>query len=256
MSAHCAVARYCPCCIAIVALLGFVSLAAAQDSASAPVSSPTMTARPWKGEIEAGLITANGNSKSESHRARLQLSYAAGPWKHGGSAETVRVSERGATTTEQYTASIKTTRSLSTRSYAFGTTRYEADRIAGYSPRVAESVGYGRRFLLSERLLFEAEAGPGGSHTWYTDGTRKSEAILRLALRAAWKIGVTSELSEDAFSELGEKNVHTESQTSFKSRINASFSLKMNVQIKHNTVVLADRHKTDTLTSVTLVYDL
>jgi putative salt-induced outer membrane protein len=212
--------------------------------------------RPWKGEAEAGIINATGNSRSESVRARIKLQYEPGQWRHALTGDFIRVAEQGITTTEQYNAAWKSDRALSRRSFVYGAARYETDRIAGYSPRVAESAGYGRKFPFSDRLRLEAEAGAGGRHTWATDGTRKSEAIVRIASRFFWGFGAQSEFSEEAFSEFGDENVHSESQTSLKTRINADFSMKANVTVKHDTVVAADRHKTDTITSLTLVYDL
>jgi len=50
--------------------------------------------------------------------------------------------------------------------------------------------------------------------------------------------------------------VHSESSTSLKTKVNTSFSMKVNMTLKHDTVVPAEHYKTDTITSVTLVYDL
>lgn len=274
-SRACASWRYARLGTLIVVLSTVSGTAAAQDTtvpdtmpmpADTAASAPSGTGtagdmaqeqdRPWKGEAEAGVINTTGNSRSESLRGRIKLQYEPGQWRHGLTGDFVRVSEGSATTAEQYNGTLKSDRTLSKRSYVFAAARYEADRIAGYSPRVAESAGYGRRFPFSERVRLETEAGAGGRHTWATDGTRKSEAILRLAATLTWKIGAMSEFTEAAFSEFGESNVHSESQTSLTTRINADFSMKVNVTVKHDTVVSVERHKTDTITSVTLVYDL
>lgn len=233
-----------------------------EETAIAPVSAPSTTAvpdhvaAPWTGEAEAGLINTTGNSRSESLRARIKLQYEPGQWKHSLAGDLVHVSEAGTTTTEQYNAALKSDRALTERSYLFVTARYETDRSAGSSPRVSETTGYGRRFVFAERARLEAEAGGGGRHTWATDGTRESEGILRLAVRCFLRIGALSELSEEAFSEFGESNVHSESSSSLKARLNSVLSLKVNVTVKHDTVVIEGRHKTDTITSTTLVYDL
>jgi putative salt-induced outer membrane protein len=232
------------------------SIATAQTATAGTGGEQAGGERQWKGEVEAGVINTTGNSHSNSLRARLKLQYEPGIWKHSLTADYLQVSESGATTTKQFNGALKSDRTLTVRSYLFATARYETDRIAGYSPRVAESAGYGRRFPFSERVRLEAEIGAGGRHAWFTDGTRESEAILRLAAKFSWKLNSLSEFNEEAFSEFGKKNVHSESQTSLTTRINASFSLKANVAVKHDTVVIAGRAKTDTITSMTLVYDL
>jgi putative salt-induced outer membrane protein len=232
---------------------GAISLA---TGTTPTVAAPEAKARAWSGEAEAGVITANGNSRSESLRARFKLEYEPGAWKHGLRSDFVRVSEGGETTTEQFTAAGKSERTLTPRSYLFGTARWENDRFAGYGPRISEAAGYGRRFPFSDRLKLALEAGGGGRHTWFSDGTRESEVILRLAADLTWKLGEASEFSENAFSEFGEEDVHSESSTSLKVRVNESFSLKVNVTVKHDTVVPDDRQKIDRITSLTLVYDL
>jgi putative salt-induced outer membrane protein len=233
--------------------------------AGAPVSHATTTgsAEPgqqaaslWSGEVEAGFINTAGNSRSENMRARLKLQYEPGTWKHGLTGDFIQVSDQDKITTEQFNAALKSDRALSVRSYLFVNGRYDTDRIAGYSPRVTESAGYGRRFPFTDRMVLEAETGAGGRHTWNTDGSKMSEAIVRLAVRYIWKFGSMSEFSESAFLEFGDSNVHSESQTSLTTRINSDFSLRMNVTVKHDTVVPVDRHKTDMITSMTLVYDL
>ncbi len=224
-------------------------------------TTPTGTAeqaevRKWTGEVEAGGVVTSGNSESQSLRARLKLQHEAGSWKEGVAADYVKVSEQGADSAEQFTATLRADRTLTKRSYLYADGRYEANRAAGLSPRVAETAGYGRRFLFSEQVRLETEAGVGGRHTWATDGTRKSEPIGRLAVNFLWQFGAASEFSEKAFSEFGDRNVYSESNTSLKTRIDSSFSLKINLAVKHNTVVPEAQHKTDSITSVTLVYDL
>ena len=212
--------------------------------------------RHWKGEVEAGVINTTGNSRNQSLRARMKLQLRTGNWRYGLTGDFLQVQEGGTTTTEYFSAMIKADRTLNEANYLFSLARYESDRFAGYRPRVAEAAGYGRRFSFSDRIRIDTEIGVGGRHTWYTDGTRTSEGIVRLAFALRWKVGGSSELSEEVFSEFGEHDVYTESQTSLKTKINARFALKANVTVKHDTVVPDERYKTDTITSLTPVYDL
>lgn len=237
-------------------------LSAADTKTAAPGTSPAGTDladKPhaaWKGQVELGVIETAGNTRSRSIRGKLKMQYEQEQWRHGFTVDTVRIEERGVTTAEQYTGTFKSDRKLTERSYLFAGIRYEADQFAGYRPRVSESAGYGRRFRFGAAVRFEAEAGAGGRHTWYTDQTRKSEAIMRAAAKVRWKTGATSEFTEEAFTEIGEQNVHSESQTSLTAKINADFSLRLNITVKHDTVVPEGRNKTDRITSVTVAYDL
>jgi putative salt-induced outer membrane protein len=230
--------------------------AATQANVSSQGTGSSEPGRAWKGEVEAGFIGAFGNSRSQSLRGRMKLQYKQGLWSNDLNADLVRMQENGTTTTEQFTVAAQSRRALSERSYWYLGARYETDRIAGYSPRISESTGPGRTWLFGDRLQLSAEAGVGGSQTWTTENTRQNEAILRLAGKMMWKFAATSEFTEDAFSEFGEHNVYSESSTSLKMRMNESFSLKFNVTVKHNTVVPPGKDKTDTISSMTLVYNL
>jgi putative salt-induced outer membrane protein len=230
---------------------------ASTATTSMTTSQPTATTkRPWRGEAEAGYIRTAGNSRTETARTRMKIVYSHDRWSHGATADYLRTAERGVSTAEQFTGTLRSDRSLTERSYLYVNVRYESDRFAGYRPRLSETTGYGRRIPLGDRGRFEAEAGAGGRQVWATDGSRERGAIMRLAARVLLPFGAASEFSEEAFSEMDGDNVHSESSTSLKTRINADFSLKTNVTAKHDSAVPDGRQKTDTITSITLVYDL
>jgi putative salt-induced outer membrane protein len=139
--------------------------------------------------------------------------------------------------------------------YLFAVLRAEGDRFSGYSALSTESAGYGRRFIAGDRAILETEAGAGARQTHFVDGSRRNEGIVRLGAKAVCRFSAGSELREEAFSEISKDNIHTESVTSLKSRVNGNLSMKLSVSAVHNSRVPPGIKKTDTVTAMTLVFD-
>ena len=237
------------------AALAAEQLAVATSAASGEDFDQAVNKSTWDGEGELGVIVTSGNTKTSSVNAKLKFDNERPRWRNHISAEYLRTSESSVTTAERYVLAGKSDYKLDHRNYLVGTLRYENDRFAGFTYRVSESIGYGHRFIDSKTTVFETEAGAGGRHTKFLDGTRDNEAIVRLAARYDWKFTPTSEFSEAAFTEIGQSNTHSESETSLKLKMNAKLAMKLSVLVKHDTRVPVDKVKTDTLTSVNLVYD-
>ncbi|HKK05622.1 MAG TPA: DUF481 domain-containing protein [Gammaproteobacteria bacterium] len=230
--------------------LAVATSAAATDTFEEPKKKST-----WDGEGELGVIVTSGNTKTSSINAKLKFDNERPRWRNHIGAEYLRTSESSVTTAERYVVAGKSDYKLDEVNYLVGTLRYENDRFAGFTYRVSESVGYGHRFVNTDTMVFETEIGAGGRQTKFLDGTRDNEAIARVAAKYRWKFTPTSEFSEAAFSEIGQSNTHSESETSLKLKMNAKLAMKLSVLVKHDTQVPVDKVKTDTLTSINLVYD-
>ncbi len=210
----------------------------------------------WDGEAEAGIVMTGGNTQTESINTKFRIENERKRWRHRLNAEYFKASDKNLTTAERTSAAIKSDYKLGERHYLFAVVRYDSDTFSGYHTQISEVAGYGRRVVLSAGTRLETEAGFGGRHTRYVGGARKRDAITRLAVKFIHAFGAGTEFREEAFMEIGGDNTHTESVTSLKSRINSSFSMKLALSVVHNSRVPQDIKKTDTITSVTLVYDL
>lgn len=260
---------YGHCGILLAAVAGVAPAAAVAANASSGADRPSARAadsraespndvKPgsiWNGEAELGVILTSGNTKTSSVNAKFKLDNERARWRNHFGVEYLRTSDRSVTTAERYVAAAKSDYKLDDVNYIVGTLRYENDRFSGFTYRISESIGYGHRFINTDAVVLEAEAGAGGRHTKFLDGTRDNEEIVRLAAKYAWKFSPTSEFQEAAFSEIGQTNTHSESETSLKLKMNAKLAMKLSVLVKHDTVVPVGKVKTDTLSSVNLVYD-
>lgn len=225
----------------------------AVEMRSSAVSAPSST---WGGEAEAGAIMTSGNTETESIKTKLRIENERVRWRHRLTADYLKASDSSTTTAERTTAAFKSDYKVNAANYFFAVMRYDRDTFSGYTAQTSETAGYGRRLTFSSRLKAEIEGGVGGRQTRYVDRTRKSVAILRLAAKCTYAFSQTSEVREEFLSEIASDNTYTESVASLKSRINGKFSMKLAFTWTHNSYVPQDIKKTDTTTSVTLVYDI
>jgi putative salt-induced outer membrane protein len=221
-------------------------------SASSPISVATST---WSGEAEAGGVSTGGNTETRSINTKLTLKHSGERWDERLSADYLEASDRNQTTAERTTVSFESHYLLDARNYLFGVARYDADRFSGYAQQLSETAGYGRRFLFSSNTTLETEVGAGGRQVRLTDNTKKEAAILRLAAKFSRKFSEASEFKETVFSEIASDNRHTESTTSLRSRINGNLSMKAAFKVTDNSRTPEGVKKTDTITSITLVFD-
>lgn len=210
----------------------------------------------WEGEIESGIVMTGGNTRTESINTKFRIENERTRWRHTLNAEYFKAADKNLTTAERSSAAFKSDFKLGERHYLFAVMRYDSDTFSGHHTEISEAAGYGRRILLGVGTRLDTEVGFGGRHTRYVGGARRRETITRLAVKFVHSLGAGTEFREEAFTEIGEDNTHTESATSLKSRINSRFSMKLALSVAHNSRVPQDTKKTDALTSVTLVYDL
>lgn len=208
----------------------------------------------WDGEVELGVIHTSGNASTGSTNAKLKSALEQLNWRQNFDVQYLNAYDDEETTAERFVAEASSNYKLDTDGYLIVLNlRYVKDRFAGLDYRMSESIGYGHRYRW-ERARLDAEVGVGARQTKFLDGTREDEGIFRLAGRYALPFSETSEFRQEVFSEIGEENTHTESETALRMQVNSRLSTKLAYKIIHDSEVPVGTEATDTIASVTLVY--
>lgn len=228
-------------------------LSACLLAANPCLSSVDTPAYALKGEAEAGAVTTSGNTDSKTFNAKGRITLSGGRFAHEGRASFLFASERGDSTAQRIIAGVRTSYSLTGKDYVFAAARYEDDRFSGYAYSSTVSAGYGRKFEKGA-LKASAEAGPGWRRSELEDAGAEDELIGRLSVEAEVKLGERSAAGERLNMETGSEGTVTGSETYLKAAINSNLAMKAAHEIRHTSSAPADRKKTDTLTSLTLVY--
>ncbi len=208
----------------------------------------------FAGRVAFGFLSTTGNAENETFNTTFDLDWTNAPWHHALTGAAVRASTNDVTTAEAYSLDWQSDYDLSERSYVFGVVAWDDDRFSGYDQQIREVVGYGRRFIDTERHALNGEVGAGARQADLRDGTSQDETILRLSGDYRWTISETAEFSQSLAIDSGSDNIYTETITKLTMDILGNISIVVSYTIKNNSDVPAGTVKTDTFTAIALEY--
>ncbi|MET0809218.1 MAG: DUF481 domain-containing protein [Pseudoxanthomonas sp.] len=226
------------------------------------------TVSPWSGGGELGFAATRGNSTSESLNGRLQLQYAQGGWIHSMDlfglrssaqyrvhAEDGTMTRERKTTANRYTAGAGSALKLGDHRQFTTALRYERDDFASYSSQATASVGYGARVMDGERTRLDVQIGPGVRRAHNVEEGRTEAGLIGRGL-VGLKFGLTdnTELENTLLVESGTSNTFAQNELGLSVAMNSNLALKAGLQARRNSEVNSQQKKTDTLTTMNVVY--
>ncbi|MDX2415943.1 MAG: DUF481 domain-containing protein [Xanthomonadales bacterium] len=211
----------------------------------------------WSGEGEAGYVKTSGNTDSSALNVRLELIRTTERWRYRFAGTALATSENGSKDNERYTAEAQADRKLGEKGYLFGVYRYDADKFGTYDPSQTFTIGYGRELMKSEKHVLKGEIGGGYRKLEERiSGETSSDAILRIMLDDAWQIFSTTAWTNRLLIETGSNNTFTQWNTGLTVSMTDAFALRLGFELRNNSdIPPGDSDKTDTITSVNLVYN-
>lgn len=209
---------------------------------------------PWSGQVELGFVSTSGNTETATVNGRLELAHERGPWRFTTSLDALRASDDERTTAEQYLVGGQAEYALTERDYLFATVNYTDDRFSGFDYRVSEAVGYGRRLVSTGSLEVKAEIGAGARQSRLAEGGDERDAIVRGNGEAEWEPREGLALSQEISIESGADGTVARSTSGLLTELFGGLAAKISFALEHTSAVPAGVEKTDSLTSVSLVY--
>lgn len=217
--------------------------------------------RNWNAAAELGFNITSGNSDTESLKTRLEYTHDFESWATGYIFDALRKKDNDTESANKWLLSAKGDYKLTDpNSYLTVGASREEDEFGVFDNYNKITVGYGRRLLESESLTLSADIGPGYAFYEYQSEAPKvsdNSAIVNLAGLLTWKVSENANFSQKAIVEQNlsdERNTKTRLESALTASINGSMKMKLGLTVLHNTDVQDGRKKTDTETSVTLVY--
>ena len=208
----------------------------------------------WETSVELGAVFTTGNTEQENVKFRVDSKRTKDVWVNTMHLDTYRASEDGDDTAKKLYTFYRLDYKLTDESSVFGRLAYEDDEFSGFDSQTDLTVGYNRTLLRKETLFITGDVGVGARRLEVTDGDSSTEALLRLAGLLEWNIGENSLFTQALGFEIGEDLTTTRSETALQTIIVGDLSMKIAVAVKHNSEVPAGKEKTDTESTVTLVY--
>jgi putative salt-induced outer membrane protein len=219
-----------------------------------------LTAQPafadWKGKGDVGASIATGNSDNQAASANLELKYEADSWEHVLGFAGNYGNDGDATTAQRWEVRGQSQYSLTERAYAFGAARYEDDRFSQYDYQASLSAGLGYKLIDSERTKLWVQGGPGYRHAEIAEtGETEDGMIFRGDLGFEHQLTETTKIVDRFLVETGADNTYLQNDLGLEVTITGALGLRLGYQVRHNTDVLPGIEKTDTLTTIGLLYE-
>ena len=233
------------------------------------VAEPLKPSSPWSGGGELGFASAHGNSSTESLNARLDLNYAnGGAWKYSGSLSGLRASSEYTTeeddgtitrdrrtTANRYTVNGNAAYRTDSRGTVNTTLRHERDDFGTFSHQTSLAVSYGNRVIDGDRTQLDLQVGPGYRRAYDALEEREESSVIGRGL-VDLRVSLTesTELSNKLLVESGDYNTFAQNDLNLSVNMNSHLALKAGWQARHNSNVDENLKKTDTLTTMNVVY--
>ena len=243
----------------LLASLALPLSAAEDDSAADAAAEQGTAAEPdypeVSGSVTLGFLSTSGNTESESTNIDVETHLDYERWRHTFVINGYRATEDGEDIAERYAGRLQSDYRITERAYLFVVGRYERDRFGPFDRRASLASGIGRRFIETEDVTLDLEAG-AGRRVSEPDGTneRNTETIGVFRADFGWQISPTSRFSQKLEVESGDLNTSTRSVTALRSQLAGNLSWVASYTVEHNSDVPAGLENTDTYTSLSLQY--
>ena len=221
----------------------------------------------WTGQGEFGLVLSKGNADNLTVNGKLDFNFEEDKWLYNIYALALRTESSDINTANRYEFGGKAGYKMSERAYLFGSGRYENDDFAPYEYQSTVAAGFGYKAIDSEATKLAFEIAPGyrryqpvdlfvatpapGS---FVEQDSEGDFIARGHMTFSHKLTGNTTLFDTLLIESGQDNTFAQNDFGVQVSINEKFAIKTGLQVRHNTDVIAPVKKTDTLTTVNLVY--
>lgn len=227
---------------------------------------PTMAAE-WTGRGEAGVVVASGNTETKAGNAKLALKLSDGPWTHEGTFNAVYAADVDGTTARRWEAMEQSNYRFNERNYAFGGLRYESDQFSGFEHQGTLSAGFGHLFIESETTLLTGQIGVGykfsETRAVYDDfgvllePNEKENSLAGLGkVDFKHQFNASTTLLNKFTVEYTAENTFLQNELSLQVKMSDRLALAAGYAIRHNTEPPDGFKKTDTLTTMNIVYEV
>jgi putative salt-induced outer membrane protein len=206
------------------------------------------------GAAEFGMILTSGNSDSSTINGNFSIEHDIEKWLHRGRLSVVNTESENVTTAERYVLKLKSNYKLTEDQFLFGSLTHDVDEFSGFDYQTSVAVGYGRQLYNTENYQLSVEVGPGYRTSKLKTGGDESESILHIGANTKYIVNEATFLEASLNIDHGSDQTVSELDAGYVNKLNSSLALKLGYNVKHSSEVPAGSEKTDTITSVSLLY--
>ena len=233
------------CCLILLALVAG-PVAAEEESGAIKI---------WSGDVELGAVFTSGNTEQESLNLRVDAKRDGENWINSLHANSLTASQDDVDTADKYYLSYQLDRKLSDDASLFGRVAYEDDRFSGFDSQTDATLGYARTLYTSEKVKVTGDLGLGARWAEVQGAETETEFLSRLSGLLSWQLSESAQFTQFLGFEIGDERTITRSESAISANIVGSLAMKFAVNVKNTSDVPVGIEKTDTETTITLVYN-
>ena len=225
----------------------------AQDPAPKPPPPPPPR---FEGSAELSLVSAAGNSDTQSLGLGSTITWRPDPWITNAKVSFIRSETDDIETARALNAWLRQGRMLTPRLDVYGRVEYLADEFAGIDNRFTVEGGLGYKILDTARHFLRADAGLGYAHESRLVGEDLSSALLNLAGLYRLKFGDNATVENGSlYSQSFDRSEDWRFRNAFAvtAAMTRLLSLKLSHEVKYVNSPVEGFEKTDRLLSAAVV---
>jgi putative salt-induced outer membrane protein len=222
----------------------------------------------WSSKSEVGFVAARGNTTTETANARFDIAHETRRWKNQFTASGLYGRSSEIETAQRLDAKHQVDYNLSEKTFAFVSGRYENDDYSGFTYQGTASAGFGRRFFDTQATKLTAQIGAGYRSLRPEDfvldendaviaripGERQQDIVVNGAINFEHAFNDNTKVLNQLLIESGEANTLMKNDLALQVKMTEVLALSLGFSVRNNSEPQEGLKKTDTLTTVNLVY--
>jgi putative salt-induced outer membrane protein len=215
----------------------------------------------WTGKGEAGVAIASGNTDTKSANARVAVGYKSDAWEDSATLAGNYVRTDGLTTARRWELGAQTRYNFGAHTFWFGAGRYEQDRFSGFDHQGVISTGVGRKFIDSDTTHLAGQVGVGFKFfetiaTLAAPASKETELGGVASLNFDHQLTKTTTVYDKFGAEFTSDNNFLQNELGLTVKMTDRLALSLAYAVRHNTDPPVGFKKTDTLSTLNLVYEV
>jgi putative salt-induced outer membrane protein len=224
----------------------------------------------WAMRALLGYTKTGGNTDNSSANFLFHVAHTMGDWKVLFGTEGVYGSTQGETTAQAWDAHAQANYNFTPKFYWYVGVNYADDRFSGFAYQRSVTSGAGYQFIQTDTTKLTAQAGIGyqqlrpeilvkdplGGIMSRTELDAQSDAVAAGAVTFEHAFNPYTKLLAAAAVQSGSQNTLTTASIALQVKMSNHLALAIGYQLTDNSKPPAGSGPRDTLTTVSLVYDM
>lgn len=213
----------------------------------------------WTGKGEAGFAVTSGNSDTSTANAKVAVKKKLDAWENSASLSGLYVRNDGETSARRWEAGAQTRYGFGNeRTFWFGGARYERDRFSGFAYQGILNSGIGHKFIDSEATRLSGQLGAGYKFAKPLDALneKNNDAVGTAGLDFWHQLTQWTAVFNKFAAETTSDNNFLQNELGLSVKMSDRLALAVGYAVRHNTDPPPGFKKTDTQSTVNLVYEV